>query len=290
MFPVREQLLLAGRTRGRPPRRDRAAGGISAAPQAALVGVQYVNTSGRRGAHGWYGGHLRARGCSRERISTWDPGSLGAVSRSTRSRVRRRPASSRGRDPTPLRPRHESPDDVRTRDGTPGRGCSPLERSFTQAVTSDPVVDRVLGDLWARLVRVSARLAVASALRVSPCWRSPVQHTVRCLTALVCKLPRDSTRTAPASRSAWPHQSSAPRYPLVALATPRRRRRPLASSTDWSQPLSVGVGETYVRQPGSCDTRLQTSQARGPSVFFFHAERREEPRGKSIFDFTRPRR
>ena len=37
------------------------------------------------------------------------------------------------------------------------------------------------------------------------------------------------------------------------------------------------------------DTRSRAEEAGDTSVFFFHAERHEEPRGRSIFDFTRPK-
>jgi hypothetical protein len=37
------------------------------------------------------------------------------------------------------------------------------------------------------------------------------------------------------------------------------------------------------------DTRSRPRRAGDTSVFFFHAERHEEPRGRSIFDFTRPK-
>jgi hypothetical protein len=37
------------------------------------------------------------------------------------------------------------------------------------------------------------------------------------------------------------------------------------------------------------DTRSRTRRSGDTSVFFFHAERHEEPRGRTIFDFTRPK-
>jgi hypothetical protein len=37
------------------------------------------------------------------------------------------------------------------------------------------------------------------------------------------------------------------------------------------------------------DTRSRPRKPGDTSVFFFHAERHEQPRGRSIFDFTRPK-
>ena len=113
---------------------------------------------------------------------------------------------------------------------------------------------------------VSARLAVAGALAVALLAIAGAAHSA-VPPALVCKLPRDSTQTLPptARHGLINHL---PQYPLVALATPRQRARALASSTDWSQPLSVGVGETYVRQPG-VDTSPELRKRGDRSVFFF---------------------
>ncbi len=52
----------------------------------------------------------------------------------------------------------------------------------------------------------------------------------------------------------------------------------------------AGAGETCARRPAPATTRVHALAKPGDtSVFFFHAERHEEPRGRSIFDFTRPK-
>jgi hypothetical protein len=107
--------------------------------------------------------------------------------------------------------------------------------------------------------------------------------------ALVCKLPKESTGTLPptARHGIVGHL---PQYPTLSLAAPRQRARAnlvldrlvaAAERGDWR--------DVRAAERAGYDT---TSRARAPgdrSVFFFHAERRQEPRGRSIFDFTRPK-
>jgi hypothetical protein len=107
--------------------------------------------------------------------------------------------------------------------------------------------------------------------------------------ALVCKLPKESTGTLPptARHGIVGHL---PQYPSLSLATPRQRARArlvldrlvaAAARGDWSNLRAA-------RRAGY-DTSTRERKPGDRSVFFFHAERHEEPRRASIFDFTRPK-
>ena len=107
--------------------------------------------------------------------------------------------------------------------------------------------------------------------------------------ALVCKLPRDSKQTLPptARHGLVGHL---PQYPSVALATPRQRAR--AQLVLDGLVLAARRGnwrDVRTARSAGYDTTTRPRAAGDRSVFFFHAERREEPRGRSIFDFTRPK-
>lgn len=107
--------------------------------------------------------------------------------------------------------------------------------------------------------------------------------------ALICKLPLHSTQTLPpTARHGLIHHLL--QYPAVALATPRQKARAesilagleaAAKSGHWSD-VRAATRAGY-------DTRSRARQPGDRRVFFFHAERHEQPRGKSIFDFTRPK-
>lgn len=107
--------------------------------------------------------------------------------------------------------------------------------------------------------------------------------------ALVCKLPRDSGGTLPpTARHGIIHHLL--QYPAVTLATPRDRARArdvldrleaAATRGNWSDVASA--------ERAGYDTRSRARKPGDASVFYFHAERHEEPRGRSIFDFTRPK-
>ena len=107
--------------------------------------------------------------------------------------------------------------------------------------------------------------------------------------ALVCKLPRDSGEMLPptARHGLIRHL---PQYPAVSLATPRQRARArhvldrlvaAARHGKWNDVLAASRA--------GYDTRARERRPGDASVFFFHAERHEAPRGRSIFDFTRPK-
>ena len=107
--------------------------------------------------------------------------------------------------------------------------------------------------------------------------------------ALVCKLPKDRAGTLPptARHGIVGHLSQ---DPVLALATPRQRARArliLTRLLDASRRGDWRKVESARRAGYDTDTRPRTNGVR--SVFFFHAERREEPRGRTIFDFARPK-
>jgi len=107
--------------------------------------------------------------------------------------------------------------------------------------------------------------------------------------ALICKLPLHSTQTLPpTARHGLIHHLL--QYPNVSLATPRERARAehilsglevAAKRGHWSD-VRAATAVGY-------DTRSRPRQPGDRRVFFFHAERHEQPRGTSIFDFTRPK-
>ncbi len=107
--------------------------------------------------------------------------------------------------------------------------------------------------------------------------------------ALICKLPRDSAGNLPptARHGIVGHLQQ---YPAVSLATPGQRTRAklildrlvaAAEKGNWR--------DLRAARRAGYDTTTRPRKPGDRSVFFFHAERREEPRGKSIFDFTRPK-
>ena len=107
--------------------------------------------------------------------------------------------------------------------------------------------------------------------------------------ALVCKLPRDSGGTLPPT-ARHGINTHLLQYPAVSLATPRQRRR-AQLVLDRLEAAAVRERWRDVRAAtrAGYDTRSRPRKPGDSSVFFFHAERHEEPRGHSIFDFTRPK-
>ena len=107
--------------------------------------------------------------------------------------------------------------------------------------------------------------------------------------ALLCKLPRGSTGLLPptARHGIIGHLRQ---YPAVALATPRQR----ATATRVLERLLAASGagswrDVHAARRAGYDTRSRPRAPGDRGVFFFHAERPQEPRGRSIFDFTRPK-
>jgi hypothetical protein len=107
--------------------------------------------------------------------------------------------------------------------------------------------------------------------------------------ALVCKLPRDSTTTLPpTARHGLIHHLL--QYPTVELATPRERARARLVLTRLEDAARRGHWTNLdAARDAGYDTRSRARRSGDRRVFFFHAERHEAPRGRSIFDFTRPK-
>jgi hypothetical protein len=107
--------------------------------------------------------------------------------------------------------------------------------------------------------------------------------------ALVCKLPRDSGETLPPT-ARHGINSHLLQYPAIRLATQRQRAR-ARLVLDRLEAAAVRGDWRDVRAANRAgyDTRSRPRKPGNASVFFFHAERHEEPRGRSIFDFTRPK-
>ena len=107
--------------------------------------------------------------------------------------------------------------------------------------------------------------------------------------ALVCKLPRDSGgKLPPTARHGIIHHLL--QYPAVRLATPRQRARArLVLGRLEAAALHGNWRDVAAASRAGYDTRSRPRKAGDKSIFFFHAERHEEPRGRSIFDFTRPK-
>ena len=107
--------------------------------------------------------------------------------------------------------------------------------------------------------------------------------------ALVCKLPRDSRGTLPpTARHGIIHHLL--QYPAVSLATPRQRARARLVLAGLEAAAARGKWrDVQAATRAGYDTRSRPRKQGDASVFYFHAERHEEPRGRSIFDFTRPK-
>ena len=107
--------------------------------------------------------------------------------------------------------------------------------------------------------------------------------------ALVCKLPRDSAGTLPptARHGIVGHL---PQYPAIRLATAHQRARARSVLTRLAQASRRGNWrDVAAARRAGYDMRTRPRKRGDRSVFFFHAERREQPRRGTIFDFTRPK-
>ena len=79
-------------------------------------------------------------------------------------------------------------------------------------------------------------------------------------------------------------------YPSVGLASRRQRARAQSILTRLVAAANSGNWRNVrAATRAGYDTRSRARKSGDSSVFFFHAERHEEPRGRSIFDFTRPK-
>ena len=107
--------------------------------------------------------------------------------------------------------------------------------------------------------------------------------------ALVCKVPQDSTTMLPltARHGLIDHLFQ---YPSIARATPAQRARArlvlgrLVAASERGNWRDVRAA-----QRAGYDTRSRPRRKGDRRVFFFHAERSQRPRGRSIFDFGRPK-
>ena len=107
--------------------------------------------------------------------------------------------------------------------------------------------------------------------------------------ALVCKLPRDSTGTLPPT-ARHGIVNHLPQYPTVSLASARQQARARRILTELVAAADRGKWrDVRAATRAGYDTRSRARRSGDTSVFFFHAERHEEPRGRTIFDFTRPK-
>jgi hypothetical protein len=105
---------------------------------------------------------------------------------------------------------------------------------------------------------------------------------------LVCKLPSGADKLPATARHGLIQHL--PQYPAIRLATrwqlirARRVLRRLVSAAErrsWR--------DLQMARRAGYDTRTAPRRPGDRGVRFFHAERHEEPRGRSIFDFTRPK-
>ncbi len=135
---------------------------------------------------------------------------------------------------------------------------------------------------------MTRRLAVAGALTVAVLAIAGEARTAP-PPALVCKLPRDSNQLLPptARHGLINHL---PQYPTVSRATPLQRARAKRILTRLVAAAERGNWRN-VRDAAKAgyDIRARRRANGDTSVFFFHAERHEEARGRSIFDFRRPK-
>jgi hypothetical protein len=105
---------------------------------------------------------------------------------------------------------------------------------------------------------------------------------------LVCKLPSGADKLPATARHGLIQHL--PQYPAVRLATPgerlraRRVLRRLVSAAEQGDWRNLRTAER-----AGYDTRTAPRRPGDREVRFFHAERHEERRGRSIFDFTRPK-
>jgi hypothetical protein len=129
-------------------------------------------------------------------------------------------------------------------------------------------------------IAASLALAVLAVAGKSPAAAPP---------ALVCTLPRESTqKLPPTARHGLIHHLR--QYPAVGLATPRQRARAHVVLARLLAAAERGRWkDVRAATRAGYDTRSRPRTPGDRRVFFFHAERHEEPRRASIFDFTRPK-
>jgi hypothetical protein len=106
--------------------------------------------------------------------------------------------------------------------------------------------------------------------------------------SLVCKLPQGSMRLPAAAKHGLIGHLR--QYPELGLATAAQRARArfvltrleaAATREDWR--------DVHAAARAGYDTRTRPRKPGDRRVFFFHAERRQEPRSRSVLDFSRPK-
>jgi hypothetical protein len=105
---------------------------------------------------------------------------------------------------------------------------------------------------------------------------------------LVCKLPAQAEKLPATARHGLIQHLL--QYPVVRLATPRHRREARRILAQLVSASAAGRWEDVraARRAGY-DTRTAPRGAGDRTVRYFHSERRQKPRGRSIFDFRRPK-
>lgn len=136
--------------------------------------------------------------------------------------------------------------------------------------------------------RVSMVVTVVAALMCGVSGDREAEAAPRPGGSLVCKPPRGAERLPATARHGLIDHLR--QYPEVGSATARQRARArtilaqLVASSEkgrWSKLRAA-------RRAGY-DTRTAPRRPRDESVHYFHAERPQEPRVRSIFDFRRPK-
>src|SRR5688572_4476666 len=106
--------------------------------------------------------------------------------------------------------------------------------------------------------------------------------------SLVCKLPPNSARLPATARHGLIQHLR--QYPAVELATPRQHGRAGEVLTYLRTAARQGRWrDLRAAARAGYQTRARPRRPGDRRVFFFHAERHQERRGSSIFDFSRPK-
>jgi hypothetical protein len=136
--------------------------------------------------------------------------------------------------------------------------------------------------------RSVAALALAATSAAALLLGAPAAASDPPRPALLCKLPAETEKLpATARRGLIQHLLQ---YPVVRLATPQQRLRARRILARLVAAAEQGRWRDLpaARRAGF-DTRTAKRRPGDRSVHYFHAERPQEPQGRSIFNFTRPK-
>jgi hypothetical protein len=144
----------------------------------------------------------------------------------------------------------------------------------------------VLGSMFTAAAAVGLVLGFVSPASVAatPDGSAPIPPP----RSLVCKLPSDAEKLPASARHGLIGHLL--QYPAVHLASPRQRAR--AHEILLQLVASAESGrwrDLRAARRAGYDTRTTPRKAGDLSVRYFHAERPQEPRSRSIFDFRRPK-